>query len=445
MRDNSTIETAAEAENYIYRSYLDAAGYQDYYMKDSEKRNPEYSREIIQEMSKNPCTVVTGSKGKGSVSCMISQILQSRMNVGMMTSPHLADFRERFRVNGEMISEREFVRHTESVRPYFDKATETIPKSKFISPMGIQTAIALSYFNERNTEFNVFECGKGARFDDVNNVRHRFAVINSIFLEHTRELGESLGEIAEDKSHVIVPGLECAYIGMQSKEVLDVIYSRAASLDVPLKIYGRDFSAKNIRYTCEGMRFDVTIENETYTDMTVPLMGEHQARNCALAMSLCKDVLQEFDIEEIKTRLAGIKWPGRMEIVSSRPFLMVDACINSESTSNIKKTLEYLNIDRYNIIMGIPRDKDYIGVAKALSEKASLFILTKSSNPHYVYSKEQQERLKEEGIETLWSDSVSEGLGMAKINGLPTIMIGSTSIISDFVRCRASLSQTLAD
>ena len=126
------------------------------------------------------------------------------------------------------------------------------------------------------------ECGKGAKYDDVNNVRHNYAVINRIFLEHTRELGDTLTSIAEDKSHVITGEQKCVYFAEQEPEVLEVLQRRAETLHIPYKIYGRDFHAENIRYTCFGMQFDVEIGDNIYADLQIPLLGEHQAKNCEI-------------------------------------------------------------------------------------------------------------------------------------------------------------------
>lgn len=421
----------SEAENYIYQSYLKAEKYQKYETKDANKRNPAFSRDIIRKICMEPCVVVTGSKGKGSVSSMISQILQTQLNVGLMTSPHLVDFCERFRVNGKVISDVDFVKHIENIRPFFDKVDAFIPQDKCISPMGIQTALALNYFNEKKTQFNIFECGKGAKFDDVNNVLHEYAVINSIFMEHTRELGKTIEEIAYDKSHVITGEQKCVYVAQQKEEVMSVIRKRANSFNIPIKVYGVDFRSENIQYTNLGMKFDVIIGKEIYKDIVVPLLGEHQARNCALAMALCKDVLEIFNIESIREKLKSLNWPGRMEIVSSNPFIMLDACINSESTDNVKNTLEFLNIQKYTVIVGIPDDKDFARVVESMQENAVCIILTKSQNPHYIFTENQKRLLATKGIDTIWTNSISEAISMAKIKGFPIVILGTTSVVSE--------------
>lgn len=435
------ITTQKEAEDFVYASYLRAATHQDYAAKDAGKRHPELTRSLLRQKSLTPCVVVTGSKGKGSVANMISRILQTNYTVGLMTSPHITDFRERFRVNDTMISEADFCRLMAQIQPEILDIASDLPESVCISPMGIQADLALSYFSEKHTDFNVFECGKGAEYDDVNNIRHDYAVINRIFLEHTRELGDTLTAIAEDKSHVITGEQKCVYFAEQKYEVLEVLIRRAEAMQVPYKIYGRDFHAENIRYTCSGMQFDVVIGDTIYPDLQIPLLGEHQAKNCALALAVCMDVMADlcrestiFSIPAVRENLSLLHWPGRMEVLRSHPFVLLDACINSASCENVREVLQHLGIQNCTVIVGIPEDKDYAGVARSMKDIANRIILTRSGNPHYHFSQKQQESLAEEGIGTRWTDSVKQALTLAGSCPDPIVILGTTSVISEVER-----------
>lgn len=423
-----------EVENYVYASYVRASEHLDYDAKDACKRNPELSRAIIRGKCKTPSVVVTGSKGKGSVSCMVSQILRTKLDVGLMTSPHIANFCERFRVNGVQMSDEAFVAHIGRIRGEFDAVETTLSPSEFISPIALQTALALDYFNAQATQFNVFECGKGAQYDDANNVLHDYAIINTIFAEHTRELGATLAEIARDKSHAITGEQRCAYVAEQSDEAMAEIVRRASDIGVPLKLYGRDFWCENVRYTRSGMRFDVVVEGVRYDDMLVPLLGEHQARNCALAMALAVDVLGEFDVEAVRRSLAAMSWPGRMEILSTEPFVMLDACINGASTEAVKRTLGFLEVEKFAVVVGIPDDKDYADVVRSMSERASRVILTKSQNPHYLFTHRQREVLLEDGIDAVLTSSVEEAISLALAEAGAAVVLGTTSVVSE-VEC----------
>lgn len=423
-----------EAEDYIYSSYLRAERFQSYDSKDAEKRNPRLTKEIIDSLNHTPCISITGSKGKGSVANMISRILQTQHRVGLMTSPHIEFFNERFQVNNTPISDKEFVNIIMALKEPFDRIESSLPNNVCISPMGIQAAIGLSYFNLNKTTFNVFELGKGAKYDDVNNIENDYSVINTIFLEHTRELGDTIEKIAEDKSCIIKKGQKGVYVAEQQPEVINVITKKAESLNVPLFIYGRDFRAENIRYTDEGMKFDVVIANDCYENISVPLLGEHQAKNCALALAVCKSILSDWDMGAISSNLAQLEWPGRMEIVSRKPFIILDACINRGSTVNVKNVLSHLNLNSCVFIVGIPDDKDYKGVVLSICNFAKKIILTKSQNPHYHFSKIQGDTLTQNGVEVTSSNSVSEAISKAIVFNLPIVILGTTSVIADTKR-----------
>lgn len=420
-----------EAENYVYKSYLKAKKYQEYNTKDSEKRRPDLTKEIIKARAGTPCVLVTGSKGKGSVATMISQILQIKYKVGLMTSPHLVNFCERFKINGVNITDEEFTKYMASIQNEIDEIDSKIAHNVCVSPMGIQAALGLEYFNARKTDFNIFECGKGVKYDDVNNIPHQYAVINSIFLEHTRELGDTLEAIAEDKSHIINGEQKCVFVAEQAESVLKVLRKRAEQYHVKLKVYGEDFKAEKIRYSNEGMIFDVIVDGNKYKEIVIPLMGKHQAKNCALAMALCKEVFGDIDLKKVKENLIATNWPGRMEVISKEPFIILDACINAASCSNVKDVLKQLKIKSAAVIIGIPIDKDYVGVAREMAAVSQNLILTKSQNPHYLFSDEQCIQLKKEGIEAAWTESVEEAIDMAKNYCKPIVILGTTSVVAE--------------
>ncbi len=420
-----------EAEDLVYKSYLKAQKNQAYDTKDAGKRNPELTKRMILDRAGTPCAVVTGSKGKGSVANMIAAILQSEFTVGLMTSPHLSDFCERFRVDGRQITDEEFVEQMCLLRPEIEAIEAQIPAYQCISPMGIQAALGLSYFRDKKTNFNVLECGKGAKYDDVNQVKHKYAIINSIFLEHTRELGETLEEIAFDKAHIMTGEQSCVYTAEQKPEVMEILQARAEEYQVPLKQYGTHFYAEHIRYTPNGMIFDVVLEGVTYFDICISLLGEHQAKNCALAFCLSKDVLGTINIERAKKNLSKLNWAGRMELISQKPFILLDACINGESCVNVKNVLSHLKISEITLIVGIPDDKDYMGVVKNMREAAKRIILTKSQNPHYRFTDEQKRNLKEQGIETEWTNSIEEAFQKAFLFEEPIVILGTTSVVAE--------------
>lgn len=458
-----------EAEDFVYSSYLRAEKYHVYEEKDVERRHPEFTRELLRKKSGTPAAIVTGSKGKGSVSKMIAEILQTKFTVGLMTSPHIEDFCERFQVNGEKVSSPLFSMLMEEIRPEIEEIDRKIPKEFCVSPMGIQADFALTWFRSRKTDFNVFECGKGAKLDDVNNILHDYAVINSVFLEHRRELGNTIAEIAEDKAHVITGREKAVFVGEQTEEAMAVIEKRAALFSVPLKVYGRDFWEENLRTEQTGIIFDLCIFGKRYRDIRLPLLGDFQAKNCALAMAVSETVFLDlsekasvveeslpsaenlpsaesshsamlpespergktFEMDAVRRRLSEINWPGRLELISGKPFILLDCCINRISTKAVKAVLAERKIEKPVSIIAIPEDKDYRGVVQEMYPLSESVILTRTNNPHYHFSEKQCERMAEEGIATEWAENFTEAMKKAEEKGLPIVILGTTSLLPE--------------
>ena len=420
------------AEDLIYESYLAAERLQ----KDKgiqTVRDPTLLEHVLSSFSGTPCAVVTGSKGKGSLCMMLSSILSTRTSVGMLTSPHITRFNERIRVGGEPIPDGDLVRIVSELEPHLKEVSDALPPGRYISPMGIQAAAALTYFSEKRTGFNVLECGKGAKYDDVARVPHRYALINSIFLEHTRELGPTLKDIAEDKSFVITEDTECAFSARQSPEAMEAIRKRSEALGVPLKVYEEDFCAESVHLTGNGTEFTAKIGDRRIPGLTVPLLGRHMAENAAMAAAAALTIRPELTDDEIRKALAGIVWPGRMEILHRGPLTILDACINRSSCGQVLDVMDSLGIGKADIIIGIPDDKDFAGVAETMSPRAERLILTRSSNPHYVFTDAQAAALEEKGIECIPSPDLESALARIGGDG-PVVILGTTSLISDAER-----------
>lgn len=430
--------TVEKAIDYVYASYLKAEPYLDYDASDAKKRNPKLSKEIIEKRAGIPTVLVTGSKGKGSVSKMIAEIMGIHHKVGLMTSPHILTFNERIQVQGEPVSDEVLTKAIECVKPEFDEVEATLAQKEYISPMGIQAAAALNIFKEAGVTFQVMECGKGVAYDDVNNIPHKYAVINHIFLEHTRELGKTLGEIAENKSAIMTGNQAAVFTSKQEEGVLKVLRSRAEACQTPLYEYGRDFWCEYVRYTQKGMKFDVVTRKTRYVDIQIPLLGTYQAENCALAIALCEMELGVLEEAKVKQALQYLEWPGRLEVLSSNPLMLLDACINRASCCNVLEALQQLEVNQVTTIIGIPSDKDYLGVAEAMKKVSTHMILTKSENAHYKFGTEQVEALVEVGIAADWAENISDAIDKARAFmeaedawNRPICILGTTSLISD--------------
>ena len=448
--------TRQEAENVIYASYLQVQEIQSYEDPDAKKRHPEYTEELTRGLAtglKGHTICITGSKGKGSVAVMTEAIGRAfQYRTGLLTSPHLRTFNERIRFQGQMISDSDFVRETEATVDVLQPYLAQVKKGTYISPMGYQALIALRYFREKRADLRILECGKGAKYDDVAHVPHDIAVINNVFLEHTRELGDTLESIAGDKSHVLRKGCRYGVIGPQSGNVERIFRERGQKSGTKLFFYGRDFWVEQVTYERDGMHFHYRVDRfalpevtVTEGDFVVPLLGEHQARNAALAITTMllvhPNLLEQPEL--VQSALSSVVWPGRMEVKWQHPFVLLDATINRESAKTVKAVLDHLKMHRVTLVLGIPMDKDYVGVAQEMRPFTTSLILTKSQNPHYVFSRDQVKTLAEEGIQAQWCEDTKTAIGQAKQmaaeEGTPIVLLGTTSFVAEYTEFFATL------
>lgn len=426
--------TRDEAEDYVYRSYLRAQPHLDWAAPDAEKRHPELTRALLRGMAPDSArtVVVTGSKGKGSVARMAAAILGTAGHVGLMTSPHILRFNERFSVDGRDVTDEEFVSAVEAVRPKIDAICRGLPEGEFVSPVGIETAVALRVFAAHGADFTVLECGKGARYDDVTNVPHERAVINSVFLEHTRELGPTVEAIAEDKAAVLGNGCRRAFVGSQQPAAQRVIERAGREVGVSLACYGRDFRAGEVSWSREGIAFDVSLGGRVVRDVRLPAFGSHQARNAALALALCRDLLgSRFDGDAARDALAHVRLAGRLEPLSRDPLVLLDACVNRASCAGVLETLAHLGVPRVTCVIGIPADKDGRGVAEAMRGVAAGYVLTASHNPHYRFDDGLARELAAQGADARYVPEVRDALDAALAAGLPVVVLGTTSVVAE--------------
>ncbi len=432
------IENIDQAVDFIYKSYLKANKHHKYDDLDKYKRTPEFTSFILDklELSYTPTNIlITGSKGKGSVAIMLATILQlTNDKVGLFTSPHIEKFNERIRINKNLINDLDFIEYVKIIEPYINEIDSKYPINKYVSPIGILVLIALLHFHKKKTNVNVFECGKGVRYDDVNQINREYSIINPIFLEHTRELGKTILEIADDKSCIIKRGQRAAYTASQDNQVLNILREKASAENVKLLEYGSDFYAENIELSVSGTTFNVKTTNNYYSCIRIPLLGIHQAENAAMAIQVYEDYSSNYDIIGIKKKLLSIEWPGRLEIISYQPTIILDACINRASAILVKEVINLIESKEVVTIVGVPKDKDYSGIIEEMNDISSRIIMTETSNPHYEFSIEQKELLtiNKELVDYIPNlhDAISTAKSITKKNGLICIL-GTTSLITD--------------
>ena len=368
-----------EAIPFVYRSLLKAKPYQTF-ENDAVTRAPYLTRELLTRLNvmpeKEKVLLVTGSKGKGSTSRMISSILQNHgLKVGLFTSPHLVHYNERIRVNGKAISDERFLQYMNENRDVIDLVEGMIQQPMhYLGPTGIFLSIALKHFREEGTDINIIEIGRGGMFDDTNILPNKWAVITRIMEEHIGFLGETLEDIAKHKLGIMKDCTDTVIIGNQVNSIIPFIKKEAKQA----LLYGEHFHSALEEMTLEGSRFRVlTAGGNDFVDVTLPLLGSYQTENASLAIQACEVVLRDkLDPSVVISTLQSLKWPGRLEIVAKDPLVILDGSIHKQSATYLKEVLPLVDSRCVVCMIAVPANKDYKGVIEACSEFAHHLIMT---------------------------------------------------------------------
>ncbi|ASA25189.1 bifunctional folylpolyglutamate synthase/dihydrofolate synthase [Paenibacillus donghaensis] len=415
------LHSQSQVEDMIYRSYLRAVPNLTKTL-DEQVRKPQLTRALL-DLSGSPdrdqrYILVTGSKGKGSTSRLISSLLgHMGYKVGLFTSPHLVDFTERIRVNGRAIAAEDFVRLGNAVSEGFNRIEGGLAEDEYQGPVGVALAIAALYFREQQTDFTVVECGRGGTFDDTNVLDNRWAVITPIMEEHTANLGPDLENIIRHKLGIIKPATEHLYISQQKPQILGMIQKQlredrggsaahAEQTNAFEHYYGEGFRARQVSTRPEGTCFEVETARAVYEELTLPLLGEFQALNAAAAIAVCEDIADgPLDAAMLRSCLGQLQWPGRCEIISRQPLTIVDGAIHRDSARYVAELMQTLNPNggmRVTAIIGVPQDKDYAGVMEVLSGVADRLIVTAPNISHLHFPEDAlaaARTLQEESLE----------------------------------------------
>ncbi len=325
---------------------------------------------------------IAGTKGKGSTCAMTAAMLQGcGYKVGIYTSPHLIDIRERIVINGEMISEADFGRLVRNVQPIANKLK---PAATYFD---VLTAVAFKYFAEQKVDIAVVETGLGGRLDSTNVLKPEVTAITSISKDHMAQLGHTLTAIAKEKAGIFKPGIPAVTV-QQTPEVEAVLKQVSTEVGAPLDITGKtiEFSYRfeSSRLMGPHNRICLSTPNSKFEHLAVPLLGEHQAINCGLALSI---------LDRLKTRglaisdaavmagLAKTNVPGRMEMVNAMPRVLVDGAHNAASLDAMLKAIgQHIPYDSMVVIFGCCADKDVPGMLERITAGADKVIFTKVNN-----------------------------------------------------------------
>lgn len=326
---------------------------------------------------------IAGTKGKGSTAMMIAALLEeSGFKVGLHTSPHLFRVEERFRINNCPISSTMFAALITEMRPAVDEVDAVLRASQSeLTFFEITTALTLLYFAREKVDFAVVEVGMGGRLDSTNVVDPAVSVITSISLDHTKQLGETIPEIAREKAGIIKSGRPVV------SSVLDpaarkVIEERARDVEAALFQLGDQFRYVDRPLGLEGAEIELTTWRRRWPSLRVGPIGDHQSANAATALAVM-DLLESqgtpFPSLPGKS-LATIRLPGRVELYHRDPFVLLDVAHNPASFEALTKTLRQVipagHRGKRIFIFGTSRDKDWVKMLQTIDGIFSHIILT---------------------------------------------------------------------
>ncbi|MCF7957687.1 MAG: bifunctional folylpolyglutamate synthase/dihydrofolate synthase [Phycisphaerae bacterium] len=331
---------------------------------------------------------VAGTKGKGSTCTMLAEMLISNgYKVGLYTSPHVLDIRERICINGKMITQADIVRLVKKIAPVVKKMQDDPPTF-----FEIFTGLAFMHFINSEVSMAIIETGLGGRLDSTNVLSPEAVGITSISLDHQQQLGTSLDKITHEKAGILKKGIPAISV-MQDIETMRVLRKEANSIGSPLRFTGKDidfsYRFESSRALGPHNRICLTTPTSKFEHLPVPVLGEHQAINCGLALSLL-DCLKgrgfKIDDNAAMEGLANTILPGRMELICQDPRVLVDGAHNAASIKAlIQATGQHIPYDSMVVIFGCCEDKDVEGMLGQLQYGADKVIFTRIRSPRTMY------------------------------------------------------------
>ena len=327
--------------------------------------------------------LIAGSKGKGSVAAILSSILRmENLKVGLYTSPHLVDLRERIQVNGLWISEQRFLAMMERFKHTLDSYEWRKNPPTFFE---LLTAAAFFYFKEMKVQVAVLEVGLGGLYDSTNIAQARVAGITPISLEHTDKLGKTVSKIAVQKCGII-KGREIVVSAPQVPEAEVVVQRTAEERDARLLRVGKEIRFFEREWTEEFQTFDVRAPFGNYFDLRLGLIGRHQIENACLAVALAKSLEEKTRLkissDAVRQGVLDARWPGRLEKISDSPKILLDGAQNADSMRRLVEAVNrHFQYEKLWVVLGVSSDKDLDGILSALPPESTNLILTQAENP----------------------------------------------------------------
>lgn len=373
---------------------------------------------------------IAGTNGKGSASAMIASILKTAgFKTGLFTSPHMASFTERIRVDSIEITENEVVEFTDEIQTVIEKSRESgvishhselrTPDSE-LNPTFFEfvTAMAFLYFKRKGVHWAVIETGMGGRLDATNILMPEASVITNVSHDHKEFLGNSLKEIAGEKAGIIKEGVSVVSAS-QEADTTDVLNKKASEEKTRIFTFGKDFRAKPKKLDMRGIVFDYEGKSRL-EDLFVPLCGMHQIENASVAVRAIELLMDKEPIsyDSIREGLADTSWPGRLELLKmdENYDILIDGAHNPDASMILADSLRNYFLPYYKrimLILGIMADKDMAGIMKPLLPIASEIIMAAPEYERAASPEKLSEIARLFGYDSMTAHSLKEAIDIA--------------------------------
>ncbi|WP_438855517.1 bifunctional folylpolyglutamate synthase/dihydrofolate synthase [Agromyces sp. M3QZ16-3] len=337
-----------------------------------------------------PVIHLTGTNGKTSTSRMIESILRAQgLRTGLLTSPHLVRFTERIRVDGEPIADEAVARIWEEITPVVAIVDDELRAAdeEALTYFEALTVLAFAAFADAPVDVVVLEVGMGGEWDSTNVADGQVAVITPIAIDHEERLGRTVEEIARTKAGIIKPGAEVV-TAFQDPSALTVLSEVAERNEASLAVEGGAFAVVDSRVAVGGQLVSVRGLAGEYRDLALPLHGRHQAENAAVAIAAVEAFLGRavrLADDVLEAGLGAVTSPGRLQLVSTEPTILVDAAHNPHGATALVAALgEVFDFDELVVVLGVLGDKDAAGIVRALEPTGAHFIATRSESDRAV-------------------------------------------------------------
>jgi len=377
---------------------------------------------------------VAGTNGKGSSSHLLASVLQSAgYKVGLYTSPHLKDFRERIKINGIVISEKEVIRFVENYKLFFEK----------INPSFFEwtVALAFNYFSEQQIDIAIIEVGLGGRLDSTNVITPEVSLITNIGLDHTHLLGNTLTQIAIEKAGIIKPNIPVV-VSEVLLETKSVFLKKAKENNTLIAIGEEQINVILKQRTNYKQEIIVNGLDWKNFNLIIDLPGTYQQKNIAGVLLIIKELQQKgwkINNEQIAHGFANTKQQtglmGRWQVINTNPLVIADTGHNKDGIQTVLENIQLTPHKKLHFVLGMVNDKDVSEILKLLPSKA-VYYFCKPNIPRGLDTNILKQQAETVGLKGEMYDSVSSSLqaALAACNDEDLVFVGgSTFVVSEVV------------